>query len=76
MAGDDGDWKPTEASRARVQKRLREIDLQQVNQPKCWLCGQGAPKLDDFGLCSKVSVTHRQERDRIRAEMKSKAGVL
>lgn len=72
----EGDWVPSAASRARVEKRLREIGQQLVSQPKCWLCGQGARKLDEFGLCSKISAPHVAERKRIRDEMQSRAGVL
>ena len=70
------DWVPSAASRARVEKRLREIDQAHLAYPSCWLCGQRARNLDEFGLCSKISEPHKAERKRISAEMQSRSGVL
>lgn len=64
------EWKPTPASLAQVERTLREIDRRHITDPACRLCGQRCTRLDEFGLCSKISVTHKEERARIREEMK------
>tara|TARA_R100000365_G_C2747600_1_gene77694 strand:- start:2177 stop:2404 length:228 start_codon:yes stop_codon:yes gene_type:complete len=67
----DGEYTQTAAARARVARILHEIDQRHVTDPVCGLCGQRCTRLDDYGLCSKVSVTHVEERARIREEMRT-----
>lgn len=58
-----GEWKDNAASRARVAAELAFITQEQAHHPKCTLCGQRAIRLDAWGLCSKVSGTHKDVRD-------------
>ncbi|KAA9110163.1 hypothetical protein [Microbacterium rhizomatis] len=80
----DGGWSTTEkgwqldpSQRERVTTvhldAMARIDRTHVGYPECWLCGQRAIKLDKHGLCSKVSVLHKEARAAAAAE--SKAGV-
>ncbi|MDF2991870.1 MAG: hypothetical protein K0S37_2384 [Microbacterium sp.] len=61
---DGQSWAPTPESRAKVQRVLDAIDLAQSSKPMCGLtgCGQRANRLDEFGLCSKVSDSHKRVR--------------
>ncbi len=56
------DWNDDEESRTRVQTVLGHISQEQAYHPECRLCGQRAAQLDRWGLCSKISESHEQER--------------
>ncbi|MEO7018375.1 MAG: hypothetical protein ABI067_17845 [Leifsonia sp.] len=49
-------------SLTRTLTALERIDETHAAKPVCGLCGQRVNTLDKFGLCSKVSNTHRIER--------------
>ena len=65
-------WVLDDAARARSSLQLAAIDVAHANAPRCGLCGQRCPELDRFGLCSKTSVTHMEDRAAARAEMKAR----
>jgi hypothetical protein len=50
-------------SLARTLAELARIDGTHATKPVCGLCGQRVITLDKHGLCSKVSNTHRAERE-------------
>jgi len=41
---------------------LAQIDRAHARYPKCKLCGQRVRRLDQYGLCSKVSQPHEDYR--------------
>lgn len=53
------DWK---SDREAVLEQLRIVDMIHEGKPACRLCGQLTNGLDRFGLCSKISPTHREWR--------------
>ncbi|UPL13039.1 hypothetical protein [Microbacterium galbinum] len=53
------EWK---ANREITLEQLRIVDMVHESKPACRLCGQITNGLDRFGLCSKVSPTHREWR--------------
>jgi hypothetical protein len=54
---------PDEAARKRINSELDAIDKAHAAvMRRCSLCGQLTAGLDDFGLCSKVSITHTEVR--------------
>lgn len=63
----DNEWKADADSRARADAELALIDKAHARKPTCQLCGQRVNRLDEFGLCSKVSVTHMRFRETGRA---------
>jgi hypothetical protein len=63
----DDEWVLDDAARARAKAALDLIDEAHAHKPTCVLCGQRANSLDRFGLCSKVSGTHRRYREEERA---------
>jgi hypothetical protein len=58
-------WKPDEASLARTAAALAEVDARHAAAPRCGICGQRSWRLDEFGLCSKVSPSHIKDRSRV-----------
>lgn len=58
------EWSLNAGARARIDVELQAIDIAHEAKgfPKCELCGQRCRKLDEFGLCSKVSESHREWR--------------
>lgn len=52
-------WEP---NREVTLECLRIVDMIHEEKPQCRLCGQVANRLDVFGLCSKVSESHRRHR--------------
>ena len=58
---------PSERERVRELNAavLAEIDVRQSRLPQCALCGQRALRLDKYGLCSKTSDIHQDERKRL-----------
>lgn len=53
------EWKP---NRERIADELRNVDAIHEGKPTCRLCGQVVNRLDTFGLCSKVSASHKEWR--------------
>ena len=72
MADDPNAWAPTEKGRAQAQAHLDDIARIHTLYPKCSLCGQHAIQLDKFGLCSKISDSHKTWRGEARTETKRK----
>jgi hypothetical protein len=72
---DAPEWKSTPETLARARAALAEVDKKFVGLPVCSLpnCEQRVWRLDEFGLCSKVSAPHREWRDRARARVKAGA---
>lgn len=69
----DGGWSntdkgwvldPSQAARVRdeLAAEMARIDRFHADLPKCTLCGQRCNRLDTFGLCSKVTETHKARR--------------
>jgi hypothetical protein len=52
-----------ETSLSRTLAEMEQIEETHAGLPSCGLCGQHVNRLDEFGLCSKVSNTHRIERE-------------
>lgn len=52
-------WEP---NREVTLEHLRIVDMVHEGKPRCRLCGQVVNRLDAFGLCSKVSESHRRRR--------------
>lgn len=53
------EWTP---DRQVTLERLRIVDMIHEGKPACRLCGQTVNHLDKFGLCSKVSDSHKEWR--------------
>lgn len=54
--------KPWEPNREVTLEALRIVDTMHDGKPRCRLCGQTVNRLDLFGLCSKVSDSHKERR--------------
>lgn len=65
MSADE--WKADDDSRARADAELALVDKMHARKPTCQLCGQRVNRLDEFGLCSKVSGSHMRFRETGRA---------
>lgn len=52
-------WEP---NREVTLEQLRIVDMIHEGKPRCRLCGQIVNRLDAFGLCSKVSDSHKERR--------------
>lgn len=57
--------KDENSSLARTLAELERIDRANETKPACGLCGQRVNALDKFGLCSKISDSHRFEREAV-----------
>jgi hypothetical protein len=68
MADGAPEWVQTEEGRALAQAALADIDRLHTLHPACALCGQRSITLDRYGLCSKVSDSHKTWRAEARAE--------
>jgi hypothetical protein len=49
-------------NRELIADELRNVDAIHEGKPKCRLCGQVVNRLDTFGLCSKVTASHKEWR--------------
>lgn len=52
-------WAP---NREVTLEALRIVDMMHEGKPQCRLCDQTVNRLDAFGLCSKVSDSHKERR--------------
>ncbi|MCC2030638.1 hypothetical protein [Microbacterium allomyrinae] len=72
---DEKGWKldPSQAEHVRKvnAEAMARIDRTHTGYPVCGLCGQRVIKLDRFGLCSKVSQPHQDDRAAARADEKA-----
>lgn len=58
----------TAEGRAAVQEALDLIQMRHdAEYPRCALCGQPSARIDDFGLCQKISVPHVKWRNQVLA---------
>lgn len=77
----DGGWKltekgweldPSQTERVRLEllSASEAIDASHAHLPQCWLpaCQQRVLSVDKYGLCSKTSEPHREERALMEAE--------
>lgn len=72
---DPSDYTPTPEALAAARTELDRIQARhEVECQRCSLCGQLANRLDDLGLCSKVSEPHVQWRQKVRRMEKAAAG--
>ncbi|TDL43858.1 hypothetical protein [Microbacterium oleivorans] len=69
----DGGWVSTEKGYVLDPRRRKHVDRviaeamaradrMQADLPRCRLCGHRALRLDAFGLCSKISESHKAAR--------------
>lgn len=58
-AVEEKEWQP---NRDVTLAELRIVDMIHEGKPTCRLCGQIVNRLDTFGLCSKVSDSHKEWR--------------
>lgn len=56
---EEKEWTP---NRDVTLAELRIVDMIHEGKPQCRLCGQIVNRLDAFGLCSKVSDSHKERR--------------
>lgn len=59
MSDDKAEWKPNPEV---IADELRNLDAIHEGKPTCKLCGQVVNQLDRFGLCSKISTSHKEWR--------------
>lgn len=59
VAAPEKEWEP---NRDVTREQLRVVDMIHEGKPQCRLCGQTVNRLDQFGLCSKVSDAHKERR--------------
>lgn len=52
-------WEP---NRELTLEELRIVDMMHEGKPQCRLCGQTVNRFDTFGLCSKISDSHKERR--------------
>lgn len=72
---DPSNYTPTPEALAAADLVLERIQARhEAECDRCSLCGQLSNRLDDFGLCSKVSESHVQWRARVRRIEKAAAG--
>lgn len=72
---DPSDYTPTPEALTAARAALDRIQARhEVECERCSLCGHLSNRLDDFGLCSKVSEPHLQWRARVRRIEKAAAG--
>lgn len=75
---DPSEYVPTEAALAAARAELDRIQAFHETQcelcRRCALCGQLTHRLDDFGLCTKISTPHLEWRQRVNKMEAAAAG--